>query len=305
MSNPTLITDLDNTLYNWTDFFGPSFRAMVHALSARLEVEEEILLDQFRDVFAKYGTLEYSFSIQELKSVRGLPKEEVDRMVHLGRVAFGQVRRRRLKAYPDVAETLAWIAKAGVRVIGLTNAPLLHAARRLRHLGVISFFSGLAGWEGHDIPEDGLEATDSLRAARERGRERLGSKKLQMMPLPLGELKPNRASYERLISRWKLVPEETFVVGDSLGKDLAPAQSLGLKTIWAAYGKEFERKNLDTLLRITHWSAERVATTYDETTFTPDHVIGNFSEVVQYLLLPQQSLFLDGAPCSGREAKDS
>ena len=56
-----LITDLDNTLYNFVDFFGPAFRAMVHALSKTYGLDEVELVDEFKEVFAHTGTIEFAF----------------------------------------------------------------------------------------------------------------------------------------------------------------------------------------------------------------------------------------------------
>jgi len=38
-----LITDLDNTLYDWITYFANSFRAMVKDLATTLDVEEDLL----------------------------------------------------------------------------------------------------------------------------------------------------------------------------------------------------------------------------------------------------------------------
>jgi hypothetical protein len=55
MSKILLITDLDNTLYDWVSFFTPSFKGMVDELIALLDVREETLLDEFKAVHQHYG----------------------------------------------------------------------------------------------------------------------------------------------------------------------------------------------------------------------------------------------------------
>ncbi len=55
-----LITDLDNTLYNWVDYFAPSFRGMAKALSREMGVSLDGLFEDFKEVFSRRGSLEYS-----------------------------------------------------------------------------------------------------------------------------------------------------------------------------------------------------------------------------------------------------
>src|SRR5271165_4781048 len=95
-----LLTDLDNTIYNWVDFYAPCFRAMVHTVSDHTSLDEKVVVQQFRDVFEKFGSLEYPFSIQKLAVCSEMPPPEIKKLVNAGTVAFGRTRRRRLKPYP-------------------------------------------------------------------------------------------------------------------------------------------------------------------------------------------------------------
>src|SRR4051812_6260961 len=94
-----LLTDVDNTLYNWVDFFAPSFRAMLHVLARECAIHEEELTQQFKDVYVKYGSLEYRYSIQKLSICKDLPRTRVNTLVELGTKVFGTVRSKRLRPY--------------------------------------------------------------------------------------------------------------------------------------------------------------------------------------------------------------
>ncbi len=48
----------------------------------------------------------------------------------------------------------------------------------------------------------------------------------------VGAFKPDPAIYRAALSRLHAPPEATVMVGDSLSKDCAPAQRLGLRTVW-------------------------------------------------------------------------
>src|SRR5262245_33864374 len=102
--SPLLILDLDNTLYNWVDFYAPSFRAMVHVLAKATGFGEDALYDDFKQVYKDKRSLEYAFSVQELSLLRDRPTEEMDRLIALAKGAFSRVREAHLKPYPGVKE---------------------------------------------------------------------------------------------------------------------------------------------------------------------------------------------------------
>ena len=65
-----LITDLDNTLYDWVTFFSKAFKAMVKELSAIVDTAEDQLLDEFKALHQHYNNTEQPFTILELPSVK-------------------------------------------------------------------------------------------------------------------------------------------------------------------------------------------------------------------------------------------
>jgi FMN phosphatase YigB (HAD superfamily) len=58
MQQKLLITDLDNTLYDWVTFFTASFRSMVTELTSMLETFEDNLLEEFKSIHQRYGNSE-------------------------------------------------------------------------------------------------------------------------------------------------------------------------------------------------------------------------------------------------------
>jgi len=58
--------------------------------------------------------------------------------------------------------------------------------------------------------------------------------------------------YSTVVADLGIRREQVWVVGDSLHKDIAPAEELGFHTIWARYGSQALPENMNTLLRITH-----------------------------------------------------
>src|SRR5690242_15888713 len=131
-----LITDLDNTLYDWVTFFALSFRAMVTSLVEITGIPEEVLLDEFKVVHRKYANSEYPFAVLELPSLRerykGLSDLEVLREIDGALHRFNLTRKETLRLYEGVAETLAELNKLGVVVVGHTEAISVNAFGRLK-----------------------------------------------------------------------------------------------------------------------------------------------------------------------------
>jgi HAD superfamily hydrolase (TIGR01509 family) len=48
----------------------------------------------------------------------------------------------------------------------------------------------------------------------------------------VGIFKPNPGIYRAALATMRVRPDETFMVGDSLNKDCAPARQLGMRTVW-------------------------------------------------------------------------
>jgi len=284
---PVLLTDLDNTLYNWVDFFAPSFRAMVHVLARETGQREDDITAEFRAVYSDKGSLEYSFSVQELELCRTRSPEEVERLVRLARGAFSRVREKRLVPYPGVRETLAWAENTGLQIVGVTNAPIFLAEWRLSQLGLSRLFSGLAGYGEIAVPERYL--WEQRISEREKA-GRYPSPIRRKWALRAEELKPSPLGYLRVLDALGVSHKQTFVIGDSLQKDIGPAQVIGAVGIWAKYGTVFEKKNFDTLLSITHWDATRVAATYDAEGVEPMFTVDSFDELRRLIRPPQGNL---------------
>lgn len=65
-----LITDLDNTLWDWFDAWYQSFSALLDGLQAVTGFDRELLEAQIRVVHQRRGTAEYSNLIREALCVR-------------------------------------------------------------------------------------------------------------------------------------------------------------------------------------------------------------------------------------------
>jgi phosphoglycolate phosphatase len=272
-----LITDLDNTLYDWVTYFATSFRAMVGLLAEDLGVPVDHLLDEFKAVHQKHHDSEHPFALFEIETVRSRYGslsttqlvERFDRALH----EFNRSRRQHLRLYPDVRETLERLRERGVQVVGYTEANAVNAYFRLQILEIDQFFSRLyatEGWLGpHPLPgrQRALPPPDGL-----------------IRGLPAKERKPNPTVLMDICSGEGFAREEAVYVGDSLTRDVSMATAAGVMAVWAAYGLDYDKSLWDLLVRVTHWTpadVEREARLRRELgEARPDLTIRSFGELL-------------------------
>lgn len=136
-----LVTDLDNTLFDWFDIWHTSFSAMLDEIVRISGLPVEVLEREIKAVHEKHGTSEYAFLIEELPSlVAKHPSQNVMEVYEPAIEAYRQARRSRLVLYPSVRETLEHIKASG---------------RRSRH-SVTKFSATCSNWRSSRPFCDGL-----------------------------------------------------------------------------------------------------------------------------------------------------
>ena len=155
------ITDLDNTLYDWVDYYVPSFLAMIEELATITGVSVPDLKSSFKKLHEKYGTSEYSFAIFELdvlaKANSGLTANQILEKYAPAIKAFRSTRKRTLRLFPGVKETLAELKGCGIKLVALTDSLMFHAVARLKRLEIEDLFSGIFAPPDHGLPPGVIE----------------------------------------------------------------------------------------------------------------------------------------------------
>lgn len=98
-----LITDLDDTLYDWIGFFIPSFYAMVDKVSSITGLPKQELLKEYKKLHQFYGSVEYPFVTLKLPSIinKYADKSESEIKDYLEEAfhKFNSVRKQKLRLY--------------------------------------------------------------------------------------------------------------------------------------------------------------------------------------------------------------
>lgn len=276
MSKDLLVTDLDNTLYDWVTFFGRSLTSMVNVAATALGVARELLIEEFRVENQALGTVEHPFGLLDLPSVRTRYPEasrmELRALLTPAFEAFNSRRREELHLYPGVDQTLKSLRGAGVKVVGHTESALANAYFRLRYLGIEAHFDRLVVVEGAEVRHPDPE----------RERELLPPPGF-VITVPQAERKPNPALLMDICRQVGSAPERAVYVGDSLARDVAMARAAGVTAVWARYGRDFAKEDWDTIVGVTHWTERDVQRerllAEQATGVQPDLTIESFAEL--------------------------
>lgn len=245
-----LITDLDNTLYDWVTFFAQSFYSMLEELSIQLKVDQQILIQEFKEIHQSYENTEQPFAITELPTVqklyKGLTNEQIVTELDDSLHAFNRKRKETLHLYEGVLPTLETLHSRGVIIIGHTEATVHNALFRINKLDVKKYMKHLYTLEGNHKPHP---IPDKNQPLPNDGFVQLLAKEHR---------KPNPALIRDICANEGVLPQETAYVGDSLTRDISMAKEAGVFAIWARYGKLFKPEDWDKIVSITHWSDEDV-----------------------------------------------
>jgi FMN phosphatase YigB (HAD superfamily) len=281
-----LITDLDNTLYDWVTYFATAFEAMLDELQVLLGVPRSQLIAEFRVVNQRAGSSEAPHSALRLPSV----------LAHFGRLepqalvgelrrpfgAFNDARERTLRLYDGVEPALRTLRKDGFTVIGHTEAAAINAYHRLRLLGIDNLIDRLYVQDATTTHLDPQRQAEMIEAQN----------KIRL--LTPGERKPARGLLLDICRQESLHVDATWYVGDSLTRDITMAHSAGIKSIWAKYGTKYDPRLWELLVSVTHWTNDDVAS---EATLRdrlpgvrPDFTVSSFAEIPSIVGLETERL---------------
>lgn len=252
-----VVTDLDNTLWDWFKAWHTSFEAMIAHLSATTGIAREVLEKEIRSVHQLRGTTEYSNLLNELPSLilqagEESPLEKYDKAIHI----LNSKRRSATNLYPGVKDTLSALKGRGITIAAYTESISYWTEWRIKHTGLDGLIDVLYSAPDHDLP---IGFTfDDLRRPKYRKDEEYGLKLTVHRYTPRNESKPNPKVLNAIISDLNCEPAETVYVGDSLMKDVAMAQAAGVLDIHAKYGEVQHTEDYELLRRVSHWPESAV-----------------------------------------------
>jgi FMN phosphatase YigB (HAD superfamily) len=241
-----VITDLDNTLFDWVNVWHASFKAMLDRLAHDSGIAEGVLKSEFKKIHEHYGTSEYAFSIEELPSLRAKFKGQDLRKGFSAAVDdFRAAREANLHLYPGVMETLEALKDRGCLLVGYTDSISFYTKYRVRQLGLDRVLDFLYSPPDHPLPNGQTPQLIELR-------------RTALRELPPGEVKPNPKILRDIVDGIGATPGQTIYVGNSLMKDVLMAQRAKVFDVYADYGNGYPAEQYELLREVTHWTAKDV-----------------------------------------------
>ena len=255
-----IVTDIDNTVFDWVNYYVNAFTAMLDVVGNIIGVDPSLLAEQSKEIFSKHGSIEYPFLVQELPAVNDFYSTNIEGMleyaVRPGREAFNKAAAPFLMPYHDVVETLGELRrrKPRIKIAALTDAPRYVAMWKLNKLGILPFFDAVYGLRDPKIPW--CQLTHKPKVDNEIVQKHLQQNDFgfrgHIRTLPEDYEKPGTRGLKTVLMDFeKDDPLENrrsvLWVGDNLRKDVGLGNKLGVRSAWAEYGTKLGVGMLDRL----------------------------------------------------------
>ena len=196
-----VVFDLDNTLLDFMKMKEFAVKSAIKGMiEAGLAVDEEKSYNEIISIYEDIGWENQKvFDVFIEKQIGRVD----NKFLAAGIVAYRRAREANLMAYPNVYKTLMVLAKSGIKLAVVSDAPSREAWLRIYYLNLYHFFDVVITFD------------DS------------------------GERKPSAKPFQMALNGMDLQAEETIMIGDWPDRDVVGAKQIGMKTVFARYGDTF------------------------------------------------------------------
>jgi putative hydrolase of the HAD superfamily len=196
-----VIFDLDNTLLDFMKMKEYAVKAAIAGMiEAGLVIDNEESYKTIVSIYEKEGWENQQIFNYFLERTVG---EVNNKYLAAAIVAYRRAREANLLLYPNVNHTLVELMKIGIKLAVVSDAPSREAWMRIYYLNLHHHF-------------DIVLTFDDTNAR-----------------------KPSPIPFQMALKELKTEPSETLMVGDWPERDVAGANNLGIRTIFARYGDSF------------------------------------------------------------------
>lgn len=233
------------------------------------EADEKDLLTFLDELNGR--NIRFAFATLELPSIlnkyNGKSKEDIKEILGEAFHKFNSIRKRNLKLYDGVEDTLKQLFENGITIIGYTESAQENGFYRLKKLGITQYFKNIYTSESKYISDIPLD------------------KKI----ITVKTKKPDKDILITICKQEKCSISETVYIGDSLTKDVYMAKMANITSIWANYPKD-NNNYYNLLVDITSWTEEdfkkekELKEQFVLSNIKPDYMISKFSQVLPIVL---------------------
>ena len=200
-----VVFDLDNTLLDFMKMKEFAVKAAIKGMiEAGLVVDEKKSYTTIINIYEEYGWENQTAFDVFIKNQIGYVD---NKYLAAGIVAYRRAREANLMAYPNVNKTLMALAKLGIKLAVVSDAPSREAWMRIYYLNLYHYFDVVITFD------------DSQ------------------------ERKPSEKPFKMALDALRLSPAETVMIGDWPERDIVGAKKIGMRTAFARYGDTFGTKS--------------------------------------------------------------
>lgn len=200
-----VIFDLDNTLLDFMKMKEYAVKAAIAGMiEAGLDIDENESYEKIISIYEAEGWENQQVFNYFLDRTVGKVN---NKYLAAAIVAYRRAREANLLLYPNVNHTLVELMKMGIKLAVVSDAPSREAWMRIYYLNLHHHF-------------DIVLTFDDTNAR-----------------------KPSPIPFEMALKKLQTKPNETLMVGDWPERDVAGANNLGIRSIFARYGDSFDTVN--------------------------------------------------------------
>lgn len=199
-----VIFDIDNTLMDFMRMKRAAVDAAVDAMiDAGLDVKKEQMIEKIFNVYWQEGIEDQNIFDKVLTKEFG----QVDyKILAAGIIGYKRAKEGHMTLYPHVKLALTELMKMGIRMGVVSDAPRLPVWLRIVGLGLHYYFEKVVSYDD------------------------------------TGERKPSEKPFRKILELMDLKPSQALMLGDWAERDIVGAKKVGMLTVWARYGNQFDTK---------------------------------------------------------------
>lgn len=208
-----IIFDLDNTLMDFMKMKRAAVDAAADAMiDAGLNISKQELIDKIYSIYWREGIEDQQIFDKVLLQEFGYIDYKI---LAAGIIGYRRAKEANVCTYPHVHLTLMELVKRGIKMCIVSDAPKLPVWMRIVSLNLQHYFEFVLTFDD------------------------------------TGEKKPSSKPFLMALEKLGTKPEETLMIGDWAERDIVGAKKVGIKTVFAKYGDEFNTKESGADFEIT------------------------------------------------------
>lgn len=276
-----LITDLDDTIWNWVSMWYNSFSPYFTDIKEISGIKEDVLINSFKKLHQKYHSSEVSFEYNELDGLKKEDKKNIEQkkdknsrsIIH----NYYYNKKHNLNLYPNVLSTLLTIKNKKTLIVGFTESNSFFTQYRIKTLNIDGLFDSIYTPEDVGIPK-------KVKRFYEKGYWDLKDTKIRI--LPKKTKKPNPKILSDIAKDYMVPLNEIIYIGDKLDRDIYMAKSANITNIHVAYRNNINIDAYNLLRRVTHWTKSEVEREIEfiknvnNKNIEPDYTIKDFKDLL-------------------------